>query len=70
VAHAYGIAATTVADSAELANGLEQLWRDPQAPFLLQVIIDTFANAYPKIAFGLPMTEMEPFAHPLDMEGT
>lgn len=70
VAHAYGIAATTVTDSAELATGLEQLWRDPQAPFLLQVIIDTFANAYPKIAFGLPMTEMEPFAHPLDMEGT
>jgi acetolactate synthase-1/2/3 large subunit len=46
------------------------MWHDPQTTFLLQVIIDTFANVYPKIAFGRPMTEMEPFAKPVEMEGT
>ena len=33
-------------------------------------MVDTFANVYPKIAFGRPMTEMEPLATPLEMEGT
>jgi acetolactate synthase-1/2/3 large subunit len=37
---------------------------------LLQVFVDVSANAYPKIAFGHAMTEMEPFARPLEMEGT
>ena len=27
-------------------------------------------NAYPKLAFGRPITEMEPFATPVGMEGT
>jgi acetolactate synthase-1/2/3 large subunit len=46
------------------------MWTNPKEPFLLQVLIDVSANAYPKIAFGLPITEMEPFAKPLEMEGT
>jgi len=33
-------------------------------------MVDTFANAYPKIAFGRPITEMEPFAKPIAMEST
>jgi acetolactate synthase-1/2/3 large subunit len=37
---------------------------------LLDVQIDVSANVYPKIAFGHPITEMEPFAKPLEMEGT
>jgi acetolactate synthase I/II/III large subunit len=49
---------------------LEWLWRDPQAPALLEVTIDTLANAYPKLAFGLPITEMEPLAQPIEMEST
>jgi acetolactate synthase-1/2/3 large subunit len=28
------------------------------------------ANAYPKMAFGRPMSEMEPLAKPIEMEGT
>lgn len=70
VARAYGIAADTVAKPAEVARALAGLWQEPQSPFLLQVMIDTFANAYPKIAFGHPITEMEPFVKPLEMEGT
>ncbi len=40
------------------------------APGLLEVVVDTYANAYPKLAFGKPITEMEPFAKPIAMEGT
>ena len=70
IAQAYGIQACTVENPADVQDKLKQLWRDPQSPFLLQVAIDTSYNAYPKIAFGCPMTEMEPLAEPLDMEGT
>lgn len=39
-------------------------------PLLLQVMIEPFTNTYPKIAFGKPITEMEPFSKPIEMEGT
>jgi acetolactate synthase-1/2/3 large subunit len=70
VAHAYGIAAATVSEPTMIEFALGAMWADPAAPYLLQVMIDPLANAYPKIAFGHPMTEMEPFAKPLEMEGT
>ncbi len=70
VAAAYGIAAKTIVDESEIDQALRWLWADPQTPALLHVMVDTAANAYPKIAFGHPITEMEPFATPLDMEGT
>jgi acetolactate synthase-1/2/3 large subunit len=70
VAHAYGIAAATVQEPAEVEGGLSAMWQDPAAPYLLQVMIDTMSNAYPKVAFGKPITEMEPFAKPVEMEGT
>jgi acetolactate synthase-1/2/3 large subunit len=70
VALAYGIAAATVADPGAVGTALDALWADPAAPFLLDVAVDTFANAYPKLAFGLPISQMEPIARPLDMEGT
>jgi acetolactate synthase-1/2/3 large subunit len=71
VAQAYGIQATTIAKTEEsIQLGLSRLWANPLEPFLLQVEIDPMVNAYPKIAFGHPMTEMEPFVKPLDMEGT
>lgn len=79
VASAYGIAARRVEtervpDGPEqdrlVAEGLAFLWRDPAAPALLDVGIPQAANAYPKLAFGRGITEMEPDAKPLDMEGT
>jgi acetolactate synthase-1/2/3 large subunit len=71
VALAYGIKSTTIRETKESTqHGLLQLWADPTMPFLLQVEIDPMINAYPKIAFGYPLTQMEPFAKPLDMEGT
>ena len=64
VAAAYGIEARRVEDPSARGGRLDDLWRDPAAPFLLEVMVDTFANAYPKLAFGRPITEMEPFAAP------
>jgi acetolactate synthase I/II/III large subunit len=70
VAEAYGIEAATIEEDKDIEAGLSRLWQNLDKPFLLQVMIDPFANAYPKIAFGKPITEMEPFAKPIDMEGT
>jgi acetolactate synthase-1/2/3 large subunit len=53
-----------------VADALEWLWSDPTSPALLEVGVPTSANAYPKLAFGRPITEMEPLAKPIDMEGT
>jgi acetolactate synthase-1/2/3 large subunit len=70
VATAYGMEALTVGDTSELDNVIKWLWRDPLAPNLLQVMIDTNTNVYPKMAFGRPITEMEPFVKSIEMEGT
>ncbi len=70
VAQAYGLEADTVEKAADVPDAIGRLWRAPESPSLLQVVVDTFANAYPKIAFGRPMTQMEPLAKPLDLEGT
>jgi acetolactate synthase-1/2/3 large subunit len=70
VARAYGMQGATVEREDEVDGAVRELWQDPQAPALLQVMVDTYANAYPKIAFGRPITEMEPFAKPIEMEST
>jgi acetolactate synthase-1/2/3 large subunit len=70
VAHAYRIESLTVSDARSLPAALEKMWAKPEEPFLLQIFVDISTNAYPKIAFGHPMTEMEPFTQPLAMEGT
>lgn len=69
VADAYGVPGRTVKDADDVDPALSWMWKDPAAPALLQVMIDPRANAYPKIAFGRPMTEMEPLAKPIEMEG-
>ena len=68
VAAAFGIPATTVSDAADVPRGLAALWRDPAAPALLVVRVDPTANALPKIAFGRPLTEMEPHATPIALD--
>jgi acetolactate synthase-1/2/3 large subunit len=70
VARAYGIDSYTLCDPNDIQNALYKVWKSPQTPFVLQTVIDTFANAFPKIAFGRPITEMEPFAKPVDWEAT
>ncbi len=78
VASAYGIEAWRIdgagqdatAQARALAGAIDRLWRDPASPSLLEVEIPMSANAYPKLAFGRGIAEMEPEARPLDMEGT
>lgn len=70
VATAYGIPARIVEDPAALEAALAECWSDPASPYLLEVVISETANAYPKMAFGRPISEMEPFAKPLEMEAT
>ncbi|HEX8104355.1 MAG TPA: thiamine pyrophosphate-binding protein [Solirubrobacteraceae bacterium] len=70
VAAAYGLASAAVSEADEVEAAVARLWADPAEPFLLEVAIDLMANAYPKIAFGRPMTEMEPFAKPVGLEST
>lgn len=59
VARSYGIPGCSVHNVDEVETGLNKLWADDDA-FLLQVFIDPRANAYPKVQFGQPLTEMEP----------
>ncbi len=72
VSIAYGIDAKTIEREDEIVEAAHWLWSQDNInkPQLLQVMIDSHTNTYPKIAFGKPLTEMEPFAKPNDMEGT
>ena len=70
VAQAYGIESSRL-DSSEMVDAaLAKLSEDPYSPYLLEVVLDTMTNAYPKLAFGRTFGEMEPHAKPLEMEGT
>lgn len=70
IAEAYGVTAKTISTPEEMNAGASWLCEDMNAPALLQVMVNPHMNAYPKIAFGKPITEMEPFATPVEMEGT
>lgn len=72
VSIAYGIDAKTIDKESEIADATKWFWDkdNMNKPQLLQVMIDSYTNTYPKIAFGKPLTEMEPFAKPNEMEGT
>jgi acetolactate synthase-1/2/3 large subunit len=69
VAEAYGIRGRRVEEPAEVAAAVAEMWADDE-PHMLEVAIDVKANAYPKIAFGHPISEMEPFVAPKAMEST
>jgi acetolactate synthase-1/2/3 large subunit len=69
---AYGIDAKTIQKPDEIEHAIDWLWTGENAnkPQLLQVMIDPYTNTYPKIAFGRPITEMEPLVKPVEMEST
>lgn len=70
IAKAYGIDAMTIENPLQSEDAFEWLWRNDSEPQLLQVMIDAHTNTYPKIAFGRPITDMEPLVKPIEMEGT
>ena len=60
IAVAYGISAKTIRSENEVDEALKWMWEDINKPMLLQVMINTFVNALPKITFGKPNYEMDP----------
>lgn len=70
VANGYGLQSRCIETMEQIDQALAWLWADPMEPCLLEVRIDLKTNAYPKLAFGKPISEMEPFAKPMEMEGT
>ncbi|MGH9552619.1 MAG: thiamine pyrophosphate-dependent enzyme, partial [Terriglobales bacterium] len=60
VARAYGIESATISSVNQIKNSIQQLLSNADRPFLLQVMIDMTANAYPKVAFRSSLSEMEP----------
>lgn len=70
IAGAYGVAAKTISQTDQIEAALSWLWEKESEASLLQVMVDLHANAYPKIAFGKPITDMEPFVKPISMEAT
>jgi acetolactate synthase I/II/III large subunit len=70
IAMAYGIHnANWINRVEEVDDGLDRLF-ETKGPALLQVDIDVNTNVYPKLAFGRPITDMEPDVKPTWMEGT
>jgi acetolactate synthase I/II/III large subunit len=69
VASAYGIPSKGIETEEDADEALSWLLSSP-GPALLDVKISPEANTYPKIAFGRPITEMEPYATPVGMEST
>lgn len=72
IAFAYGIEAKSVNYTEDIEGSIDWLWNKSNImkPLLLQVDINPNTNTYPKIAFGRPITDMEPFYTPLGMEST
>jgi len=70
VAAAYGIPNKTISDCMEVEDAVSWLSGCPEGPALLQVMISSFANAYPKLTFGKGMASMEPLDLPSQMEST
>jgi len=60
IGNAYGIPSKTIDANKQIKSALDWLWQDPKKPALLQIMIDQSVNAYPKMAFGNPITKMEP----------
>jgi acetolactate synthase I/II/III large subunit len=57
---AYGISSKTITTENQINSALTWMWKNPEEPIILQVMVDTFTNVYPKISFGSPNYEMEP----------
>ena len=60
VAQAYRINARTISLPEEIDDAVAWLWKDPETPALLNVIIDTDTKVFPKTAYGRPLDDMDP----------
>ena len=70
IANAYGIESEAVEEPTAVDDALARCFANPSAPYLLEAKVHTMANAYPKLAFGRPISQMEPHVKSIEMEGT
>ncbi len=64
VSQGYKIASKSIACIDEMTLALDWLWQDAESPCLLEVMIQSHLPVYPKIVFGRPISDMEPFVEP------
>jgi acetolactate synthase-1/2/3 large subunit len=57
---AYGIAARRISSPDEVEEALEWLWREPDRPGMLEVMIDTDIEVRPSVPFGRQISAMVP----------
>jgi acetolactate synthase-1/2/3 large subunit len=60
VAKAYGIKSISLEKPEQINEALRSFFEDINEPILLNVMINIYTNAYPKLAFGMPLSRMEP----------
>ncbi len=70
VASAYGIQSRTIHEPSQVSDAVDWLSEADKGPALLQVMVSSLANAYPKLAFGKGMASMEPLVLSEEMEST
>jgi acetolactate synthase I/II/III large subunit len=70
VARAYGIESGLLSESDQIECMILEMLSNQSKPYVLEVMIDTMSNAYPKLAFGRKFGEMEPMVRSTEMEGT
>jgi len=59
VARAYDIDSSSITFKESIKNGLSWMWKDPMAPYLLNVNIDMHTDVQPKVLWGDPLTKMD-----------
>ena len=69
IADAYKINSKKISDDYEIHDAVKWLFKDAK-PRLLEVIVSSELNVYPKIAFGRTMDQMEPEFNSNQMEST
>ena len=69
IANAYKINSKKISNDSEIHDAVKWLFKDAK-PRLLEVIVSSELNVYPKIAFGRTMDQMEPEFSSNQMEST
>lgn len=60
VTKAYGIDAMTISTPSQIEAAIDWLWQTPEAPTLLNVLIDLDTKVFPKAAYGRLINDMDP----------
>ena len=67
ISSAYEIESKTISDPGEVEDALTWLNKDLKKASVLEILIDSSINVYPKLAFGKKFGDMEPQVKPTDM---